>query len=491
MHGFVKNMRFSLYISIIIILSLCFTGCSVKPSYLKGDDKELKALIKAYKDANLQLLKNKEKNLRKIIKKLIVEKTPEGYVVSVDLDQASTLEVIKQIIYEADKPFLFDGVDISNNISASFEKLPFLGALNILLETSLLTAKLQNEIVIISSKIDETLPSTAPIQSEVKIRSLDMETVSKLLGGLYPANPQTNLRVMNFSTILNTNTVYLNGPKIEVLKSIKLLKKADSQIKHIMIEVVLVEYDSTDLQKLDANVKGFANNELSNVNLNFGSFATENVEFTRVSGANNPRQFTALLDVLVSEEKARLISRPFISTLSGKQAKVHIANDRYVITETAQSGATITAPIPITSGIIMQITPTLFGNVEIRMDIYVEDSQFTESAANVSVEVDKNSATTVMQVADGQTIIIGGLVLNRRSWKNAGFPLMRYVPFLNILFAKQTSEVVNNEVAMYITPHIVDETMTLPFLKQDSFGIDKSEKEKAKRKNRILKKGFK
>ncbi len=486
-------MSFSLKISILIILPLCFVGCFEKPSFLRGDDKELNELIKAYKETNAQLQKVKDNSHKKKIKKLIVEKTPDGYVVSVDLEQASTLEVIKQIMHDADKSYLFDSIDINNNISASFEGIPFLNALNILLETSLLTARSQNGVVIISSKIDETLPPTAPIQSEVKIMNLDMETISTLLSGLYPANPQTNGRVMYFSVVANTNTVYLNGPKIEVIKTIKLLKKADHQIKHIMIEVVLVEYDSTDLEKLDANITNFANNEISNGSLNFGSFATENIEFNRVSGGSNPRQFTALLDILVSEEKARLISRPFISTLSGKQAKVHIANDRYVITETAQNGATITAPIPITSGIVMQITPTLFNSGVIRMDIYVEDSQFTESAANVSVEVDKNSATTVMQVANDQTIIIGGLILNRRAWKNAGFPFMRHVPFLNMLFANQTSKTVNNEVAIYITPHIVDETMTLPFLKQDSFSIEKSEKEKekGKRKNKILEKVFK
>jgi len=96
-----------------------------------------------------------------------------------------------------------------------------------------------------------------------------------------------------------------------------------------------------------------------------------------------------------------------------------------------------------------------------------------------------------MQVANGQTIIIGGLVLNRRSWKNAGLPFMRHVPILNVLFAKQTSETVNNEVAIYITPHIVDETMTLPFLKKESFRMDESEKGKAKRKNKLLEKVFK
>ena len=484
-------MRFSLNILISIVLFLCSVGCISKPSFRMGDDKELQALIKSYKKANAQLHKSRENNLRKKIRKLAVEKTPDGYVVNVDLDQAPTLDVIKRIVHDADKSFLFDSVDISNNISASFEGLPFLNALNILLEPSLLTAVLQDGVVVISSKIDETLPPTAPIQSEVKIRNLDIETVTNLLDGLYPANRQTNIRVMQFSAVPNTNTVYLNGPKLEVLKTIKLLKKADHQIKHIMIEVVLVEYDSTDLEKLDANITGFANNEISNASLNFGSFATENVSFTRTQSANNTRQFTALLDILVSEEKARLISRPFISTLSGKQAQVHIANDRYVITETAQNGATITAPIPITSGVIMQITPTLFNNGNIRMDIYVEDSQFAESAANVSVEVDKNSATTVMQVANGQTIIIGGLVLNRRSWKNAGLPFMRHVPFLNVLFANQTSEILNNEVAIYITPHIIDETMTLPFLKKESFRIDESEKEKGKRKNKILEKVFK
>jgi len=153
-----------------------------------GDDKELQALIKSYKKANAQLHKSRENNLRKKIRKLAVEKTPDGYVVNVDLDQAPTLDVIKRIVHDADKSFLFDSVDISNNISASFEGLPFLNALNILLEPSLLTAALQDGVVVISSKIDETLPPTAPIQSEVKIRNLDIETVTNLLDGLYPAN---------------------------------------------------------------------------------------------------------------------------------------------------------------------------------------------------------------------------------------------------------------------------------------------------------------
>ena len=79
-------MRFSLNILIAIVLSLYSVGCISKPAFLIGDDKELQDLIKSYKEANAQLQKSRENNLTKKIMKLAVEKTPDGYVVNVDLD---------------------------------------------------------------------------------------------------------------------------------------------------------------------------------------------------------------------------------------------------------------------------------------------------------------------------------------------------------------------------------------------------------------------
>lgn len=469
---------------VAVLLSVGVIGCAFDPPpYTTGKDEELESLVDAYKSHNAKMKEELESRRLTRIKQLSVEKVLDGdaqdggkkiqnsYVVSVSLDKALVHEVIHQLLEKTQLPYFLDDVALSGNVSARFDKLPLVDALNIILAPSLLSAKFQNGIVVIGGSLtDENIPSTAIIQEAVAFENLDMDTVSKLVKGLYPVSPQTGGNPsLNFGTVPNTNTIYLTGTKDAVLKTSQLLAKADREVKHIMMEVIIVEFDSTELEKLDANVVNIASKEFSGANLSFGSFASPNLSFTRTSGANNPTQFTALLDILISEEKAFLLSRPYIATLSGKEATINISTDEYVITETSSSGATITAPMAISSGVIMKITPTLLPDDNIRMNVYVEDSQSRQSRANVAIQVDKNAATTVMQVNSGETIIIGGLVLNRQIYQNAGVPLLRNIPVLKALFANIAKSAHKSEVAIYITPHIMVDPMSLPILRQEAF----------------------
>ncbi len=475
-----------------VLLSVGIIGCAFDPpSYTKGRDEELDSLVNAYKSHNAKMKEELEARRLTRIKLLSVEKVlagegeakddgkkpQNGYTVSASLDKAPVDEVIRQILEETKLPYFLNDVALNGYVSARFDKQPLIDALNIILAPSLLSAKLQNGIVVIGGSLtDVDVPSTAIVQESVTFENLDMDTVSKLVKGLYPVSPQTGGNPsLNFGTVPNTNTIYLTGTKDAVLKTSQLLTKADREVKHIMMEVIIVEFDSNELDKLDANVVNAASNEFSGANLNFGSFATQNLSFTRTSGANNPTQFTALLDILISEEKAFLLSRPYIATLSGKDATINISTDEYVITETATAGATIVAPMAISSGVIMKITPTLLPDDNIRMNVYVEDSQSRQSRANVAIQVDKNAATTVMQVNSGETIIIGGLVLNRQVYQNAGVPFLRNIPVLKALFANIAKSTHKNEVAIYITPHIMNDPMSLPILRQEAFKGRKSE----------------
>ncbi len=53
--------------------------------------------------------------------------------------------------------------------------------------------------------------------------------------------------------------------------------------------------------------------------------------------------FDAAINFLVSDNKARLISRPYIGTLSGQKAQINIASNRYVIVNEA-NGSVGTSP---------------------------------------------------------------------------------------------------------------------------------------------------
>ena len=111
----------------------------------------------------------------------------------------------------------------------------------------------------------------------------------------------------------------------------------------------------------------------------------------------------------------------------------------------------------------------------VRMDIDVEDSEFVPTVQNVAVEVDKNKATTNAQVESGQSIIIGGLILNRQSYSNAGFPWFRRIPLLNIFFADQERSDTKQEVVIFVTPHIWTPDLDVPLAAKEAFTIKEEE----------------
>ena len=111
----------------------------------------------------------------------------------------------------------------------------------------------------------------------------------------------------------------------------------------------------------------------------------------------------------------------------------------------------------------------------IRLVISIEDSQFvptsTADPGSVTIEVFKNMGTTVMQVVDGETVIIGGLTRHRAARVNSGIPWLRHVPLLNLFFAKQTEFQSNDEVVIYLTPYILEPGMETPLVTPDAYAV--------------------
>ena len=107
--------------------------------------------------------------------------------------------------------------------------------------------------------------------------------------------------------------------------------------------------------------------------------------------------------------------------------------------------------------------PTVTPDGEVRVEVDVEESQFLPQLSPASIEVDRNKASTTMQVASGQTIVIGGLALDRQSECNRGFPGLRRIPLLNLLFAQQRKSGEDQEVVIFVTPYVWEPGMDTPF----------------------------
>lgn len=438
-------------------------------------DEELAALLSGYHRQNVLVAERRQAQTMQGIKALTVTPAPEGGVVRADVEGAVLSTVVRRILDESKVAHVIQAPLPFARVTARFDRLPVAQALQHLVEPHDLAVVVRDGVVVLKEADAAprgALPADgAAATREVALRHLDLEGAQRLLDSLYPRSPATGSRRVEFGQQASTNSVTLLGAPADVARAATVLRQADRENAHIVIEALVVEFEASAFERLATTLQNFANQQFSGLATAIGSVAGRAVSFTYTRGANNTLAYTAIIDVLVSTQQARLVSRPYLATMSGRAANIQITRDRYVVVQTALQGATVTSAAPVTSGVIMKITPVALPDGRIQMSVDVEDSVFLSNDVNVSAEVDKNRAATTMQVESGQAIIIGGLVLNQRTGTNAGLPWLRHIPLLNLAFANQEGDERKQEVMIFLTPYLWTPDLAAPLPAPDAFTI--------------------
>jgi len=468
-------MQFNWLLQVTVLtLVVHLSGCA--SSFSAKDDKELYELINAYGEYETKRQKKQEERLEQEIKTLEVNKLEGLFVVTTDLEKASIPEVVDRVFNDLDAfgiRYQFDNVKTFGNITTHFKNKPLLEALNLILESNWLIAEQQDNVIVIKN---DATKGQEPVFQEIVLENIDVKTAEELVKSMFPSTGDDTTSDVQQGIIFASNTIYLRGAKSRISEVSQFLVKMDRKIPHVTIEVLVVEFNSEELEELGAKLQNFQDGKYSDVNLNYknrSNIITFSKQLVDGGYSNFLTSFTAVVDILISKNKARLISRPYISTLSGQTAKIDITSDRYIIVD-RENGAS--APKSVPAGVVLTIKPVVLGKHKLRMDVNVEDSQFSSiTPPNVSLETRKNVAQTIMQVEDGQTIIIGGLTSNRRASGNAGFPVLKDIPILNLFFANQSKNEREKAVMIYVTPHIVwepgmDSRLVKPYILTDIDG---------------------
>ncbi|MBF0119267.1 MAG: hypothetical protein HQK79_10565 [Desulfobacterales bacterium] len=482
--------KFALKLFCIFII-ITFMGCAtgVDPK----NDKQLNALFQALVKNKKELAKKKAEQDKMLEKGLTFEKKDSGIEFSADLYNAPIPDIFKKIMEASHESYILeDDAVLTGKVTTRFQKLSFINALNMIISPIDLVAVKEKDFVKVSLKYKGEVAGAAAtaagaagpagampvgppgVYAELAFNNLDVASVQTLLETLYPATSPTP-RPIEYGVIPASNTVYIHGDKSNVVRTIQILRQADRKVKHVVIEVLVVEYKTGDLMDLQSKITNMKTGYLKDINLGFNAIGfTQPGRNIGEDKIRNFTEFTALVNFLIEDNKARLISRPYIATRSGKKAQIEIATEGYLEIATAQGGSQAQS---VKSGVILNILPIVLDTGKLNMEIQVEDSQFSKIPENTKMQlsVNKNSAQTFMQVDDGQTIIIGGLVLNRGEWGNSGFPFLRKIPIINLLAANQKSSITEKEVAIYITPHVWEPDIVSPLIDPDAL-TDKGSK---------------
>ncbi|MEO1240886.1 MAG: type II and III secretion system protein [Pseudomonadota bacterium] len=416
------------------------------------------------------------------IKRLDVSPSYDGaeVLVSAHLDSADVQDVLERILREAGKPYRLEGVTFSGEVTVLFSSLPLVEALNIILAPTRAAVVEENGTLLFSYGSHPNFSSTDTpdggplVRSQISLQHIDATIAIDLLGELqesgsgdededeedyeYDDEADTGdsisfdgVRPFNARRLPGRNVIYLSGSAAQVHEAIVLLRFADRERPHVIIEALVLEADSVAIKRLGSRVVDGMRGDIGGASFLPGSSLNDAITFSFLQGAANPAQLTAMVELLTETEHGRVISRPYASTLSHETANISIVQEEYVIVE--EEGG-VRATMPITAGISLEVKPVVLDNESIRVELNVESSEFHSSANRATNVVDRSKANTIMDIKSGQTIIVGGLYRRQGAQGNAGIPVLRNAPGINLAFSQRAEESSETEVIVYLTPHI-------------------------------------
>jgi general secretion pathway protein D len=188
---------------------------------------------------------------------------------------------------------------------------------------------------------------------------------------------------------------------------------------------------------------------------NFFTFATDS--------------FMTALNALAAENKANVLSSPSIMTSENKKAVINVSDSIPIVTSqqlpiggAVPTGGTTTAVVGTQSieyrdaGIILTVTPRIGERGTVALDVKQEVNDIGDpEPPTQSRRIIKREAETSVVLVNNQTLVLGGLIKDRRGTVQRGIPVLHKIPILGFLFGFKSEAITKTELLILITPRVI------------------------------------
>ncbi|AZR72573.1 hypothetical protein BBF96_03735 [Anoxybacter fermentans] len=369
-------------------------------------------------------------------------------LLSIDVKSGDLTDLLRAIAEQS-------GIDIvlfgGNHqlVDLKLKNIPVDDAIEMILSGTRYTYKKVGNVYLIGDKSINSPSSSLLIRNEViHLRYLQAEKVPAMLPNIFPA---TNIKV-----IKELNALAVIGTQDDINELKAYLEKIDKKIPQIVIEAIIIEVSRNEnngpLYKL--GIKSDAQ-EGSTVLLD-----TVLGKLTYNSVIKLTPEFYIHLENLIDQGVVTVKARPKITTLNGCQAKINVGTVQYYKT-TTPAGDNNQQPQTqyqsINAGITLDVIPWVSSTDEITLELHPNVSNLGGATSDGPPQVSQRQIDTTVRVKSGETIIIGGLIQDVKTDTVSKVPILGDLPWIGKLFQRKTTNQNQNELIIYITPHILDE----------------------------------
>ena len=263
----------------------------------------------------------------------------------------------------------------------------------------------------------------------------------------------------------------------------------------------LLEMINPDQINIEAEVIEINSNDAKEIGIEYGAdskvgapgtwYAGESAGKTRDAGSHwytrnwlytHFSDINARIQTLVTNGHARVISRPNITTMSGKTAGILVGGE---IPYPKMDNNSTSVEYKSYGIKLNLLSPTVDTSGNVTSRVFAEVSRLNWGDA-VTVNGFKmpamfnSSAETMVNIPSGMTMVIGGLLDSDDTKNISKIPLLGDIPFIGELFKYHNDTKKKSEIMILITPRVVNETTPVSMSQKmkDAYAEDKQEQAK-------------
>lgn len=270
------------------------------------------------------------------------------------------------------------------------------------------------------------------------------------------------------------------GGDDKLVQVVNLMKIRDPQ--QVMLEVRIAEVSKSIVDRL--GLKLDIANPGGDVRWAVGSnFLGSGSAVASLLFGGNGTNYRADLDAERKRGTIKILAEPTIVAMSGEEGKFLVGGKIFI--PVAQSGNGNSTNITLEErqfGVGLTFLPTVLDGGRINLRVAPEVSELSKEPVSLSVgqsssllpSFTTSNVSTTVQLRDGQSLVIGGLLRNTIVKTLKGVPLLSQIPVLGALFSSDDFAADRTELIVVVRPTLVAGTDARPVLPTDDLRVDKS-----------------
>ncbi len=230
------------------------------------------------------------------------------------------------------------------------------------------------------------------------------------------------------------------------------IAQVDTMPRQVVVEANILQVTLKDSNKHGVNFNQLARVNRAHVTLGTMGLAsgTPPATMMRVEGGD----LTSLIDLLKSTSDTKTLASPKVAVVNGQKARISVGGKLGYLLTTATNTSTLQSVAFLEFGVALSVTPIITEDGQVLMTVAPQVSTGRINPTSKLPDSESTEVQTTVLLADGQAIVIGGLIKETSNDAQNKIPFFGDLWLVGRLFQSRDRLKERNEIIITLLPRI-------------------------------------